>query len=163
MRTVNVRLALTILALSCASGSALSQVPPDADAQYLSAAQLRALVPAGGAVAAKIPTGPGAAVAIVRHDGVGVVELHTKANVEIVAYEGQATVVVGGRVDGDHEASPGEWRGGTIVGGRSYDMAPGDVLWLPAAEPHQVTVPPGGSFVYLAFKYAAEEPIAAKQ
>jgi quercetin dioxygenase-like cupin family protein len=59
---------------------------------------------------------------------------------------------MGGRVQGNRETAPDEWRGGTIEGGRTYELAPGDVVWIPAGVPHQVLVPAGGSFDYLVVK-----------
>jgi quercetin dioxygenase-like cupin family protein len=57
-------------------------------------------------------------------------------------------------VTGNRQTAPGEFRGGTISGGRDYQLAPGDILWIPAGAPHQVT-PKGGDFRYLAFKFPA--------
>jgi mannose-6-phosphate isomerase-like protein (cupin superfamily) len=85
----------------------------------------------------------------------GEVEVHDHLNDEFVVQSGHAVVRVGGRVSGNHQTAPGEWRGGAITGGHSYQLAPGDVLWIPAGSPHQVT-PKGGAFRYLAFKFAAK-------
>ena len=121
------------------------------------AAELKAKVarPVDGMVGFTVPTGPGAVVVTVRRDADGRVEVHTRLNDEFVVQEGSAQVRVGGRVEGNREVSPGEWRGGTITGGRTYAMSAGDVLWIPAGAPHQVLVPKGGSFRYLALKFEA--------
>jgi quercetin dioxygenase-like cupin family protein len=58
-------------------------------------------------------------------------------------------------VAGNHQTAAGEFRGGTITGGQEYQLAPGDILWIPAGAPHQVT-PKGGPFRYLAFKFEAK-------
>jgi mannose-6-phosphate isomerase-like protein (cupin superfamily) len=89
-------------------------------------------------------------------DADGQVEVHTRLNDEFVVLSGHATVLVGGRVEGNKETAPGEWRGGKISGAKSYAMGPGDVLWIPAGAPHQSLVPKGGDFRYLAFKFEAK-------
>jgi mannose-6-phosphate isomerase-like protein (cupin superfamily) len=93
---------------------------------------------------------------IVRRDADGQVEVHTRLNDEFVVQAGRATVLVGGRVSGNKEIAPGEWRGGTVVGAKSYRLGPGDVLWIPAGAPHQTLVKIGASFTYLAFKFEAK-------
>jgi mannose-6-phosphate isomerase-like protein (cupin superfamily) len=100
-----------------------------------------------------VPTGPnGPTVLIVRRDRSGEVELHETQNDVFVAHAGRAKVVVGGRASGQRLTAPHEWRGGAIAGGTSYPMSPGDTLFIPAGLPHQVVVPKGGTFSYLAFK-----------
>ncbi|HEY2752669.1 cupin domain-containing protein [Phenylobacterium sp.] len=135
---------------------------PD-EGHYVSAAELAGLVekPKDGLATAPVPTGPGATVLAARRDGPGEVEVHERLNDEFVVQAGHATARVGGKVTGNRRTAPGEWRGGTIAGGRSYQLAPGDVLWIPAGSPHQVT-PKGGTFRYLAFKFEAK-PTPAPQ
>jgi len=127
------------------------------EGHYVSAAELGAMVAKtkDGLATAPVPTGPGATVLAARRDGVGEVEVHERLNDEFVVQAGHATVRVGGKVAGNRQTAPGEWRGGTITGGASYQLAPGDVLWIPAGSPHQVT-PKGGTFRYLAFKFEAK-------
>jgi mannose-6-phosphate isomerase-like protein (cupin superfamily) len=133
------------------------------EGRYVPAAQLQAMVAKApkGVVTVTVPTGPGATVLIARRTEAGEVEVHEHLNDEFVARTGHATVRVGGKVTGDRRTAPGEWRGGAIAGGRSYQLAPGDVLWIPAGAPHQVT-PKGGAFSYLAFKYEAKPAAATK-
>jgi mannose-6-phosphate isomerase-like protein (cupin superfamily) len=127
------------------------------EGRYVSAAELKAMVAktTKGLATAPIPTGPGGTVIVARRDKEGDVEVHEHLNDEFVAQTGHATVKVGGKVTGNHQTAPGEWRGGTIAGGQTYQLAPGDVLWIPAGAPHQVT-PKGGSFSYLAVKFDAK-------
>jgi mannose-6-phosphate isomerase-like protein (cupin superfamily) len=126
---------------------------------YVSAAELSAKVAktTDGTALYTVPTGPGAVVLAARRDRDGEVEVHDRLNDEFVAREGHASVRVGGRVEGNRQTAPNEWRGGQITGGRVYQMSPGDVLWIPAGMPHQVLVPTGKSFSYLAFKYPKVE------
>jgi len=126
------------------------------EGRYVSAAQLAAMVAAPdantGLKTVPVPAGPGATILAARRDRMGEVEVHDGQNDEFVVQSGSATVRVGGKVSGNHQTAPGEWRGGTITGGKDYHLAPGDVLWIPAGAPHQTT-PQGGVFRYLAFKF----------
>jgi uncharacterized RmlC-like cupin family protein len=123
------------------------------------AAQLQAQVAQAkdGLAIAPAPTGPGAVVLVVRRERTGEVELHETLNDVLVGQSGHASVVIGDRLEGGRQSAPGEWRGGTIPGGRSYPLGSGDMLWIPAGLPHQVVVPKGGDFRYLAFKYAQSQ------
>ncbi|HEY2359002.1 MAG TPA: AraC family ligand binding domain-containing protein [Phenylobacterium sp.] len=146
------------LAASLAVGFAAPARAQEPDeGHYVSAAELGAMVAKtkDGFATAPVPTGPGATVLAARRDGVGEVEVHEHLNDEFVVQAGHATVRVGGKVAGNRQTAPGEWRGGTVTGGHSYQLAPGDVLWIPAGSPHQVT-PKGGTFRYLAFKFEAK-------
>jgi mannose-6-phosphate isomerase-like protein (cupin superfamily) len=106
-----------------------------------------------GLATSPLPTGPrGPAVILARREQTGEVEMHENFNDVLVVRDGRASVLVGGKVEGQRQATPGEWRGGKISGAESYALAPGDVLWIPAGLPHQVIVPKGGAFTYMAFK-----------
>jgi mannose-6-phosphate isomerase-like protein (cupin superfamily) len=128
----------------------------DSNGVYASATDLKALtdhLPAGQ-VTSRAPSGPGVTLLAARRDRPGEVELHLAQNDQFIAQSGHATVRVGGTLSGQRQTAPGEFRGGTILGGRDYQLAPGDILWIPAGAPHQVT-PKGGIFRYLAFKFDA--------
>ncbi len=122
---------------------------------YVSAKDLAAKVAktTDGLVNCAIPTGPGAQMLIARREKTGEVEVHAKLADEFIVQAGNATVLVGGTVEGGRDTAPGERRGGSIVGGTRYPLAPGDVLWIPAGQPHQVEVAAGGSFTYVVAKF----------
>ena len=109
-----------------------------------------------GVATAPVPAGPCTTLLAAHRDADGQVEVHMKLNDEFVVQAGRATVLVGGKVEGNKETAPGEWRGGKVTGAHAYAMGPGDVLWIPAGAPHQTLVPKGGSFRYLAFKFEAK-------
>jgi mannose-6-phosphate isomerase-like protein (cupin superfamily) len=101
-----------------------------------------------------VPTGPhGPVVVAARRGKTGDVEVHDAMNDVFVVREGTATVLVGGKVEGNKQTAPGEWRGGKITGATSYAVGPGDLLFIPAGQPHLVE-PKSKSFTYLAFKSA---------
>jgi mannose-6-phosphate isomerase-like protein (cupin superfamily) len=109
-----------------------------------------------GLATAPLPTGPGAVVLAARRDRDGEVEVHEHLNDELVVRSGHAVFRVGGKVSGNRQIAPGEWRGGAIDGGDLYRLGPGDVLWVPAGMPHQALVGKGSSFSYLAVKFEAK-------
>ena len=142
---------LLMSALSCAAAEPANQPT------YVSAAEVRNSVAhtKDGLISAPVATGVGGAVVLmVRRDAPGEVEVHDALNDVLVAHEGKAEVLVGGRVEGNRQTAPGEWRGGKISGAKKYSLAVGDILWVPAGIPHQVVVAKDGSFTYLAFKSA---------
>jgi mannose-6-phosphate isomerase-like protein (cupin superfamily) len=148
---------LTALALLSPAGAASAEV--DGAAFHRSAGELRAAVAQtkDGLAVSALPTGA-ATVVMVRRDRTGEVELHMGQNDVFVAHDGHAVVIIGDKVTGNREVSPGEWRGGTLSGAQRHPMAAGDVLWIPAGLPHQV-VPAAGGFNYVAFKYpSARKP-----
>ena len=77
-------------------------------------------------------------------------EVHAHWNDIFVAQEGEATLIHGGKVEGGHETTPGEVRGGKIVGGKTQKLAAGDMVIIPAGMPHQTN--PSGSFTYMVIK-----------
>ena len=125
---------------------------------YVSAAQIAALTAKtkDGIATAPVPAGPGVTLLSAHRDADGQVEVHSHQADELIIQSGHATELVGGAVSGNRETAPGEWRGGRIVGARSYPLAPGDVLWIPPGTPHQTIVPKGGDVRYLAFKFEAK-------
>jgi mannose-6-phosphate isomerase-like protein (cupin superfamily) len=93
---------------------------------------------------------------LVTRDATGVPEQHAKWTDVMLVQAGSATVLLGGQYQGGHEESPGETRGGQLVGANAQAVAVGDLLVIPAGMPHQVQVPPGGSVLYVTVK--APEP-----
>ena len=109
--------------------------------------------PASGTAVGRLPLGAdGPQVVLARRTQSGEVEVHDAFNDLFVVRAGTATVLVGGKVTGQRQIAPGEWRGGTVSGAASFKLGAGDVLWIPAGLPHQVTLPKGGDFTYMAVK-----------
>ena len=154
--------AIGVLGVGLSAGWAQTQGRDEP--RYVSARELRAKVAktTDGLAGFYLPTGPGAVMVMAHRRKTGEVEAHTRLNDAFVAQDGHATVLVGGRVEGNGEAAPGEWRGRALLGGQAYEMSPGDVLWIPAGVPHQVVVPQGGSFSYIAIKFELK-PMAAER
>jgi mannose-6-phosphate isomerase-like protein (cupin superfamily) len=146
------RAAALALTLAAISAPAMAQDAP----HYASARELAAKVATtrDGLVNFTLPTGPGGQVLIVRRDRTGEAEVHAAFADQFFVQAGKARVLVGGAISGDRETAPGERRGGRITGAASYDLGPGDTLWIPAGLPHLVVVPPGGDFTYFVAKIA---------
>jgi mannose-6-phosphate isomerase-like protein (cupin superfamily) len=82
----------------------------------------------------------------------GRVEVHqTKADVMVVQ-SGAATLETGGEVVDPVTTGPNEIQGSSIQGGVKRELAPGDVIEIPAGVPHQFFVAPGTQITYLIVK-----------
>jgi uncharacterized RmlC-like cupin family protein len=151
---------LMLLSIAAAS-SAPTQARADAlTAQYISADQIEAAVaqPPTGTVAKQVGTSPNTAIWTIRRDTAGEVELHEIWNDVIIARAGSVTIRVGTKVIGNHQIKPHEWLGGKLVDGSVFTLKVGDVLFIPAGLPHQMTTVGGGSFSYLVIKTSAHTP-----
>lgn len=74
----------------------------------------------------------------------------------VLAEQGGATLVTGGRViDGQTDAN-GETHGMRIEGGRFQSVGAGDIVTIQAGTPHQMLLPPGT--VFSAFVIQVREP-----
>lgn len=89
---------------------------------------------------------------VVRRDEPGEIEVHSQWNDVFIALAGEATIQYGGTLSGGRESSPGERRGGTIVGGSSQKISAGEMAIIPAGMPHQTIPPPNASFTYMVIK-----------
>lgn len=148
------KLALGLGAALAIGGPALAQ--PNAKPMYVPAKDLDAMVAKtkDGLASAKLPTGsPDHVVMIAHRTADGEVEVHTKLADEIIVRSGHAKIRVGGAVTGQRQTAPNEFRGGTQTGGQEFDLAPGDAIWIPVGQPHQVLVPKGGQITYTAAKF----------
>lgn len=149
---------LRILASVCAVVALCGAAPPPPDAgreaKTATAAHLRHMVTltVNGLVTNAAVDDAAARTLIVRRDRPGQVEVHELLNDVVIVQGGTATLLAGGRAEGALATAPGEWRGGTIVGGERRALGRGDVAWIPAGVPHQMIVAPGRSFTYVVVK-----------
>jgi mannose-6-phosphate isomerase-like protein (cupin superfamily) len=82
----------------------------------------------------------------------GVPEIHRDWADHFVVIEGAATLIVGGKVVGEHETAPGEKRGTSTTGGKEYALTPGTNLTVPSGVPHWTVLKPGAHFRAVVFK-----------
>jgi glc operon protein GlcG len=69
----------------------------------------------------------------------GQVEVHASDTDIFYVTEGTATIVTGGKVEGQKESGPGEMRGDKVTGGTKRQISKGDVVVIPAGTPHWFT------------------------
>ena len=150
--TVMLKAASVLIGIGLLGTSQADAVKPTV--QYVSASQLEAKVAhtVNGMVNDEIPSGPGSTILIIRREKDGEVEVHKIMNDIIMIKKGQAKILVGGEVSGNHETKPTEWRGGEITGATSYNLAQGDLLFIPAGIPHKVLVAPKATVTYVTIK-----------
>jgi mannose-6-phosphate isomerase-like protein (cupin superfamily) len=148
-----------IMVLAAATGSPAPAAPARASVsapavELVTSGKLNSLVQAtrDGLAVHPVFHDPASSALIVRRDASGEVERHASMSDIMVAKAGTVSILMGGSIEGGREASPGEWRGGRIVGGTSLTFNAGDMLWIPAGIPHQMIIPRGGSFTYVAIK-----------
>lgn len=82
----------------------------------------------------------------------GGAELHEKFADIFVIQSGEATVVVGGKIEGSHQTDPGEIRGLSVTGGERHRVTAGDAVHIPANTPHQMLLEPGRHVTYFVVK-----------
>jgi mannose-6-phosphate isomerase-like protein (cupin superfamily) len=70
-------------------------------------------------------------------DKKSVAEAHRDSDDYHVMLEGSAVYYLGGTLDAAKETAPGEWRGTGITGGRTVELRPGDMIFVPRGTPHQ--------------------------
>ncbi len=71
-----------------------------------------------------------------RRDSPGEAEVHATETDIFYVLEGTATFVTGGTVKAARTTAPGETRGGSIDGGETRTLRPGDVIVVPNGTPH---------------------------
>ena len=149
----------TLVVAFALAGTAAADTPDQP--RFAPAGELQAKVTktADGLATTSVPTGPGGIVVFAHRTRTGEAEIHMNLNDEIIVESGRGTMLVGGRVDNGREVSSGEWRGGTLTGGRGYALAAGDTLWIPAGTPHRLVLTDGGDIRYFAVKFRAEMPV----
>jgi mannose-6-phosphate isomerase-like protein (cupin superfamily) len=82
----------------------------------------------------------------------GGAELHETQTDILIVEAGEATLTVGGTIVSPKTVKPHEVRGTSIEGGETKELAPGDVMHIPAGVPHQLKVPAGKTLTYFVVK-----------
>lgn len=148
------RTVLTAAALAVALAAPALAQPTTPIRETAAELAKRVETPVNGVVIGVLqPGGPGARIVVARRTQAADYEAHDGQHEFVVLRSGRATFHVGGRIDAPRQISPGEWRGAAAAGTAAYELAPGDVLSIPAGTPHQVA-PSGGDVTYLSFKWA---------
>jgi mannose-6-phosphate isomerase-like protein (cupin superfamily) len=82
----------------------------------------------------------------------GEAEVHEHVVDFLLIRTGEATIVLGGKVQNPKTTTPGEIRGSGIDGGNRQKVAPGDIIHVPANTPHQFLLDAGKQVTYTAIK-----------
>ena len=89
-------------------------------------------------------------------DNDGEVEVHENWTDVLVVESGEATLVIGGTPVNPKTTAPGEFRAASVTGGEKRQLAPGDILNIPAGVAHQFLLAPGKKITYFALKVPAK-------
>ncbi len=90
-------------------------------------------------------------------------EIHDASDDVFYALDGEAQLILGGKLDNPREASPGEWKSDKIIGGKTYIIKKGDLIVVPRGTPHQRIAVKGKEFSLILIKIFAEPLPAAKK
>lgn len=130
MRTLTLVLVLSLAAAALAADAPSSP-------RYFEPAEVDA-ARARGETGSVLVEDPEYRVLASRRDQPGQSEMHATDTDIFVVIDGQATIVLGGRMIDPRETAPGEIRGSGIEGGRDYLLQKGVVLTVPRNTPHWV-------------------------
>ena len=64
----------------------------------------------------------------------------------------EAELTLGGKLENPREATPGEWKSKTIVGGQTFTIKKGDLIVVPRGTPHQRINSKGKTFSLILIK-----------
>jgi glc operon protein GlcG len=99
---------------------------------YVSQEQVAAAMSKGG----PLTDGSNYKVSVSRRTGPGQAEIHDGETDVFYIMEGSATFITGGTLVDKKTASPGQYRGSGIQGGKSQTLNKGDVMVIPKGVPH---------------------------
>jgi mannose-6-phosphate isomerase-like protein (cupin superfamily) len=85
-------------------------------------------------------------------EATGEAEVHEHVVDFLLIRTGEATIVLGGKVQNPKTTAPGETRGSGIDGGDKQKVGPGDIIHVPANTPHQFLLDAGKQITYTAIK-----------
>lgn len=83
-------------------------------------------------------------------------EIHEHEADLFIIEQGDAQIVLGGKIVGGHMEKPGETRGTSIEGGEKRPLKTGDIIHIPAGVPHQILVTPGKPITYFVVKVSGQ-------
>lgn len=91
-------------------------------------------------------------IGISHREGDGSAEVHETQTDILIVDTGDATLIVGGTMVQPKTVKPHEVRGSSIDGGSTRQIAPGDIVHIPANIPHQLKIKSGTKFTYTVIK-----------
>lgn len=103
----------------------------------------------------------GHSIYLVLRGRTGSAELHETESDLYVVKRGRASFAIGGELVEPAELPRHQKRGSAIRGGMRQALAPGDIVHVPEAVPHQLILDAGEPFLYLLIKFD-EEPLTER-
>lgn len=89
-------------------------------------------------------------------------EVHDASDDVFYVLEGSAELTLGGKLENPKEATPGEWKSDTIIGGKTFTIKKGDIIIVPRGTPHQRINTKGKTFSLLLIKIF-QNPVPPKK
>jgi mannose-6-phosphate isomerase-like protein (cupin superfamily) len=127
---------------------------------YIPAANLVSALPGNASVAGRTVQTSGdeqTNFQLIRRRESGQPEVHARWDDFLIVRSGEGVLVIGDSLRGSTYRAPGERRGGQLSKSYNLPLRVGDVIRIPAAVPHIVTVPKGGTLEYLLIKQRRQE------
>lgn len=82
--------------------------------------------------------GPYSTAIVVADDILPKAEVHEESADVWQVIRGEATFIIGGKLEDPSSHKPKEWIAETISGGQEYSAGPGDMIDIPPGVPHQI-------------------------
>ena len=90
-------------------------------------------------------------------DADGLPEEHDQIVDVVIVHSGEATLILGGTMQGKNgSAATGEYVGTSLAGGEKHPLAAGDIVHIPAGIPHSFRVAAGRHITYVLLKFPAK-------
>jgi mannose-6-phosphate isomerase-like protein (cupin superfamily) len=105
-----------------------------------------------GAASSKLNEYPNSFTMIALRSKNGGAEIHENYADFFFVVQGSAKLLTGGTVQDGKTVSLGEIRGKSVLNGVETTLNQGDIVHIPAAVPHQLLLPQGGTFLYFVIK-----------
>jgi mannose-6-phosphate isomerase-like protein (cupin superfamily) len=102
-----------------------------------------------------IVSDPGLIVLAMRREA-GEAEYHDRTNHVFILVDGEATMVVGGKMVDARRTAPDQMRAPSLEGGVTYHLTKGDVITIPAKTPHWFKEVPTKTVAYYAVNMDSE-------
>jgi mannose-6-phosphate isomerase-like protein (cupin superfamily) len=93
----------------------------------------------------------------------GDAEVHDASDDVFYVLSGSAELTLGGTLENPREATPGEWKSKTIIGGKTFTITKGDLIVVPRGTPHQRVNTKGKEFSLILIKIFASPLPASKK
>jgi mannose-6-phosphate isomerase-like protein (cupin superfamily) len=151
MKTLFTRAVLLAAAVLGIAGAISLAGGVPAAVHYISHEKVTEVMTKGG----PIVSDPGLVVLANRRTA-GEVEYHDHTNHVFVLVEGEATLIVGGKMVDPKRTASDQMRAPSVEGGTTYHLSKGDVITIPAKTPHWFKEVPTKTVAYYAINIESE-------